>query len=67
MKKFLSVVLAVCASVAGAVEWQGLSASNWYSGRKLSQPDLMGKVVLVDMWGVDCGPCRALLPKMVKA
>lgn len=66
MKKLLSVVLAVCASAVGAVEWQGLSASNWYSGRKLSSSDLMGKVVLVDMWGVDCGPCRALLPKMEK-
>ena len=67
MKKFLSVALAVCASAVGAVEWQGLSASNWYSGRKLSPSDLMGKVVLVDMWGVDCGPCRMLLPGMEKA
>lgn len=66
MKKFLCGVFALCASLVGAVEWQGLSAGNWYSGRKLSPSDLMGKVVLVDMWGVDCGPCRALLPKMEK-
>ena len=26
----------------------------------------MGKVVLVDVWGVDCNPCRTLLPKMEK-
>lgn len=64
MKKLLCVVFAVVASLVGAAEWQGLSADNWYSGRKLTPLDLMGKVVLVDMWGVDCGPCRALLPKM---
>ena len=66
MKKLLCAVFAICAGMVGAVEWQGLSAENWYSGRKLAPSDLLGKVVLVDEWGVDCGPCRALLPKMEK-
>ena len=66
MKKLLCAVFAICAGMVGAVEWQGLSSENWYSGRKLAPSDLLGKVVLVDEWGVDCGPCRALLPKMEK-
>jgi thiol-disulfide isomerase/thioredoxin len=27
---------------------------------------LKGKVVVVDLWGVNCGPCVALLPEMAK-
>ncbi|WP_160167252.1 redoxin domain-containing protein [Rhodopirellula sp. SWK7] len=30
-------------------------------------PDLSGKVVLVDFWGVYCGPCVAQLPEVQKA
>lgn len=64
MKKLWCALFAICAGLAGAVEWQGLSDSNWYSGRKLTSADLQGKVVLVDMWGVGCAPCREMLPKM---
>jgi len=27
---------------------------------------LKGKVVVIDLWGVNCGPCVALLPEMAK-
>lgn len=49
---------------AYAVSWKGLTDANWYSGPKITEADLAGKVVMVDKWGVNCPPCRALLPKM---
>lgn len=49
-----------------AATWKGLSDSNCYSGPKIKDADLAGKVVLVDLWGVNCPPCRALLPSMQK-
>lgn len=30
-------------------------------------PDLSGKVVLIDFWGIHCGPCVAQLPEVRKA
>lgn len=47
-----------------AVSWNGLGESKYYSGPKLTEADLAGKVVLVDCWGVHCPPCRALLPRL---
>lgn len=65
MKRLLTMICMGAAALAFAdVEWKGLSEDNWYSGRKLTPEDLKGKVVLVDEWGVHCGPCLALLPKM---
>ena len=32
-------------------------------GPKLAPADLKGKAVLVDYWGVNCGPCLATMPK----
>lgn len=60
----LSLVFAVCANCLAAVEWNGLSDKNYYSGPKLTSASLKGKVVLVDCWGVACPPCRALLPQL---
>lgn len=44
--------------------WRGLSEGEWYAGPKITEADLVGKVVLVDEWGFACPPCRALLPRM---
>lgn len=49
---------------AQAAGWKGLGESNHYAGPKVTEADLAGKVVLVDCWGVNCPPCRALLPRM---
>ena len=46
--------------------WRGLTDANYYSGPKLTEESLSGKVVMIDEWGVNCPPCRALLPQMQK-
>lgn len=64
MKKLTFLAMAMCAWVVQADFWKGLGEGNYYSGPKLTEADLLGKVVLVDCWGVNCPPCRALLPRM---
>ena len=61
------VAISVLATAAlGAQQWKGLTDENYYSGPKITADDLAGKVVLVDEWGINCPPCRALLPHMQK-
>lgn len=60
---FAAAAFAFAAACLG-VEWRGLSGDNWYSGRKIDAESLRGKVVMVDEWGVMCGPCISLLPRM---
>lgn len=64
MKKVLMLTVVFAVLAADAVSWKGLGESNWYSGPKITEADLAGKVVMVDKWGVFCPPCRALLPRM---
>ena len=69
MKRITVAVAAmsVLATAAfGAQQWKGLTDENYYSGPKVTADDLAGKVVLVDEWGINCPPCRALLPFMQK-
>lgn len=67
MKKLLVALFVLAGAFQLCAEtWKGLVEENWYSGPKLTEKDLVGKVVLVDKWGVRCPPCRALLPKMQK-
>jgi thiol-disulfide isomerase/thioredoxin len=47
-----------------AVDWVGLEDSNHISGPKITADDLRGKIVLVDLWGVNCPPCLKLLPEL---
>ncbi len=63
MKKMMLLALTALALPALAA-WRGLSDDNWFSGPKISEDDLLGKVVLVECWGINCPPCRASLPKM---
>lgn len=59
--------MSVLATAAfGAQQWRNLTDENYYSGPKITADDLAGKVVLVDEWGINCPPCRALLPHMQK-
>lgn len=65
MKRLMIVaILAGLTLAAQAVGWKGLGDGSYYSGPKVTEADLAGKVVLVDCWGVNCPPCRALLPRM---
>ncbi len=63
-KAMVLLALAGLCHAASAVAWKGLTDRNHCSGPKITEADLLGKVVLVDMWGVNCPPCLALLPKM---
>lgn len=65
-KTMMAFAVAAVALAAGAEMWKGLEETKWYSGPKITEDDLAGKVVLVDCWGVNCPPCRALLPVMQK-
>ena len=61
---FLLIVAASLSLSASAVDWRNLDEEHHLAGRKASKGYLRGKVVLVDRWGVNCAPCRALLPCM---
>lgn len=52
------------AVAATAAEWKNIDAEHYLGGRKASAGYLQGKVVLVDRWGANCPPCRALLPRV---
>ena len=66
-KTFAAALAAlVFSATARAGLFSGLDDANWYSGPKLTEESLAGKVVMVDEWGYMCPPCRMLLPQMQK-
>lgn len=65
MKRLL-LLAAFAAMTASAAEWVNLDDEHHLAGPKLTAESLLGKVVLVDEWGVNCPPCRRLLPQLEK-
>ncbi len=61
---FISLLSVLVAVSALAVDWRNLDEEHHLAGRKTSEGYLRGKVVLVDRWGVNCPPCRRMLPRM---
>ncbi len=50
-----------------AAEWRNIGDGDYVAGAKISSPEkLCNRVVIVDVWGVNCPPCRALLPTLQK-
>ena len=61
-----AALAAVSVLSLNAATWRGFTDSGHYSGPKITEADLVGKVVMIDQWGINCPPCRALLPSMQK-
>ena len=57
----LATLLPVSAS---ALTVEELDIGEHIRGPKLTVKDFVGKVVLVDLWGVQCGPCIAQMPAL---
>ena len=55
----LTALVALSALSLNAANWRGLDDSSYYSGPKISEADLAGKVVMVDQWGINCQIGRA--------
>lgn len=61
-------ILTMSISLAKGLNYtiQNLNKNFHISGPTLTELDFENKVVLIEIWGKDCPPCRASLPKMAE-
>lgn len=75
--KHVNVVLIVIAAVASVLfsvnvqaqqatsfPFSGIDGAHQICGPKISPDALRGKVVFVEYWGTNCGPCRQMMPHL---
>lgn len=55
----LTMVLAVVAGAAGAIELHPFVKGSWHELRRVHA----GRPTIVHFWGVTCGPCRVEMPE----
>jgi thiol-disulfide isomerase/thioredoxin len=62
----LSVLSLVVSALHAAATLEGFSAGSHVNGPVFDASELKGRVVLIDFWGVQCGPCLANIPHLVE-
>lgn len=62
----LLAVLLVVGQVQAEAVWKNLTPDNYLSGPQIAPTNLLGKVVLVEWWGINCPVCKTFLPHMEK-
>jgi len=65
------LLLAACllltpSTVHASADLGRIDLGSYVTGPKITQNDLKGRFVIVDFWGVNCGPCLAAIPHVTK-
>ena len=60
----LTLILALCfvASTHAAHNLSNFDPGSYVTGPKFSGKDIKGKVVVIEFWGITCGPCLDAIP-----
>jgi len=63
----VAVLSILPAALAGAAHpMDGLNLSNPIHGEPVKMDDVKGKVILLEYWGINCGPCLASFPHLIE-
>ena len=64
LKTALALLLALCVCVGtqAAHDLNNFDPGSYVTGPKLSGKDIKGKVVVIEYWGITCGPCLSAIP-----